>query len=44
MRAPCCALLVGYNSSDQIKKNEMGGTCATYGAEERSTQGFGEET
>jgi len=29
---------------DQIEKNEMGGTCGTYGGEERCTQGFGGET
>ena len=26
---------------DQIKKNEIGGTCNTYGGEERCIQGFG---
>ena len=26
---------------DQIKKNEMGGACSTYGEEERCIQGFG---
>ena len=29
---------------DQIKKNEMGGVCKTYGAEERCIQDFGGET
>jgi hypothetical protein len=24
-----------------IKKHEMGGTCSTYGEQERCTQGFG---
>jgi hypothetical protein len=31
-------------SGDKIKKNEMGGTCSTYGREERRIQGFGVET
>ena len=31
-------------SGDKIEKNEMGGACNTYGAEERRIQGFGEET
>jgi hypothetical protein len=26
---------------DQIKKNESGGTCSTYGRQERCIQGFG---
>jgi hypothetical protein len=29
---------------DQIKKNEMGKACSTYGREERFIQGFGEES
>jgi hypothetical protein len=29
---------------DQIKKNEMGGACSTYGGEERYIQGFGGKT
>jgi hypothetical protein len=29
---------------DQIKKNEMGGACSTYGREERCIQVFGGET
>jgi hypothetical protein len=29
---------------DEIKKNEMGGACGTYGRQERSTQGFGVAT
>jgi len=29
---------------DKIEKNEMGGTCSTYGEEERPIQGFGGET
>ena len=31
-------------SSDQIKKNEMGGACSVYGGEERRLQGFGKKT
>ena len=27
-----------------IKENEMGGTCGTYGGQERYLQGFGKET
>jgi len=30
-------------SGDQIKWNEMGGACGTYGGEERYIQGFGRE-
>jgi len=33
-----------YCSGDQIEKNEVGGTCSTYGGEERLIQGFGGET
>ena len=29
---------------DKIEKNEMSGTCSTYGEEERHIQGFGGET
>jgi hypothetical protein len=29
---------------EQIKNNEMGGACSTYGEEERCIHGFGEET
>jgi hypothetical protein len=31
-------------SGDKIKKNEMGGTCSTYGREERRIKGFGGKT
>ena len=31
-------------NSDKIEKNEMGGTCGTYGGRERCAQGFGGET
>jgi hypothetical protein len=30
--------------SEQIKKNEMGGVCGTYGSQERCIQRFGEKT
>jgi hypothetical protein len=30
--------------SDQIKNNEMGGACGTYGRQERFIRGFGGET
>ena len=33
-----------YFSGDKIEKNEMGGSCGTYGGEERCAQGFGGET
>jgi hypothetical protein len=26
---------------DRIEKNEMGGSCSTYGGEEKRVQGFG---
>jgi len=32
-----------YNSGDQIKEDEMGGACGTYGGDEKCVQGFGEE-
>jgi hypothetical protein len=32
-----------YYLSDQIKKNEIGRACGTYGGQERCRQGFGEE-
>jgi len=31
-------------SDDQIKTNEMGGACGTYGGEGKCTQGFGGDT
>jgi len=31
-------------SCDQIKKNDMGGACSTYGRQERCKQSFGGET
>jgi hypothetical protein len=33
-----------YYSGNEIKKNEMGGACSTYGGKARSTQDFGAET
>jgi len=33
-----------YCSGDEIKKNEMGGACSTYGREERCIQSFSGET
>ena len=38
------ALLTKYYSGDQIKNNEMGGACGTYGREERCIQGSGGES
>jgi hypothetical protein len=35
-------ILTKYYSGDQIEK--IGKACTTYGGEERSMQGFGEET
>jgi hypothetical protein len=37
-------VLAKYHSGDQIKKNEIGGACGTYGGHERCIQGFGGET
>ena len=37
-------LLTQYCAGDKIEKNEMGGTCGTYGGRERCAQGFGRET
>jgi hypothetical protein len=37
-------LFIKLYSGDQIKKNEMGGTCSTYEREERRIQCFGAET
>jgi hypothetical protein len=33
-----------YFSGKQIERNEMDGTCSTYGGEEKLIQGFGGET
>jgi hypothetical protein len=32
-----------YYSADQVKKNEMGGVCSTYGKQESCIEGFGGE-
>ena len=37
-------LLTQYCAGDKIEKNEMGGTCGTYGRRERCAEGFGGET
>jgi hypothetical protein len=34
----------GFVNGDQIKKNEVGGACSTYGGEESCIQDFGGET
>ena len=36
--------LIQYCAGDEIKKNEMGGACGTYGGRARCAQGFGGET
>ena len=36
--------LTQYCAGDKIEKNEMGGSCGTYGGRERCVQGFGVET
>jgi hypothetical protein len=33
-----------YHSGDEIKKNEVGGACSTYGGREKCIQDFGGET
>jgi hypothetical protein len=37
-------LITKYDSGNQIEKNEVGGTCSTYGGKERCIQDFGGET
>jgi len=37
-------LLTTYYSGHQIKKNEMGGACVTYGGQERCVQSTGAQT
>ena len=39
-----CSAHKNVNSSDPIKKNEMGRVCNMYGGEERSIQGVGADT
>ena len=34
-------LILKVCAGDKIEKNEMGGTCGTYGGRERCAQGFG---
>jgi hypothetical protein len=36
-------LFLHYYLGDEIKKNEMGVACSTYGGEERGIAGFGGE-
>jgi hypothetical protein len=36
--------VIKYYSGDQIKKNEMGGACSTYGGDEKCILGFDVET
>jgi hypothetical protein len=40
----CSVLFNKYYSGDQIKKNEMGRTCSTYGGEKRCIHDFGKKT
>jgi hypothetical protein len=42
--ASCSLHLTRCYSDYQIKKNEMGGECSTYGRQERCIQGFDGET
>ena len=43
IRSLFIVFLSKYNSGDQIKEDEMGGACGTYGGDEKCIQGFGEE-
>jgi hypothetical protein len=38
--ALCSALLTKYYSGDQVRKNEMGGACSTYGGTGEVRTGF----
>ena len=40
----CLYSLKGYFSGDEIKTDEMGGLCNTYGGEDGFIQGFGVDT
>ena len=40
----CSLLCICVNVFGQIKKNEMGGTCSTYGGQERCIKNFGGQT
>jgi hypothetical protein len=40
-RGALCSVLPTEYSGDHIKKNEMGGACATYGGQKRCILGFG---
>jgi len=39
-----CTILTKYYSGNQIKKQEMGGTCGMYRKQKRCIQGFGRKT
>ena len=43
MSGKICVFYI-YYTSDNIKKNEMGGSCSAYEGGERRVQGFGGET
>jgi hypothetical protein len=43
-RLMMAVLFTKYCSGDKIEKNEMGGTCNTYGGGEKLIRGFGGET
>jgi hypothetical protein len=36
--------VTGYYYNDQVKKDEMGGACSTYGRDEKRIQNFGRKT
>jgi len=40
----CSLFCICVNVFDQIKKNEMGGTCSTYGGQKRCIKDFGGQT
>jgi len=41
---PCSLVLIKYYAGDQIKNDEIGEACGTYGRQERCIQGFGWKT